>query len=314
MARPARGAGSVVLAIAMVLAIGTGLYAASGASRVARASNDPSFARARAHDLRVALTEARWRGRRLRRWPSDPGRRLVARRRSAWCPPRSMPRGGAHRAGAGPDRRSACHRHRRWTACGPGPAEPSGPGRRARPTTPCSNAAFARHLRTAPRGHRADPAPGERPLRGSGPRPPSTSSSVGGPAFGGEAASRWCSPSLTTAQRAAGRARRSTSSSSPSGVDVEAGERRVRAALRRRLPGLGATVTRAHEGAGPPRPLPRRPEGDQRILNVFAFLCWAGRRSRPSTWSAGSWRPRAGRSASGWRWACRPGRLPSGRC
>ena len=303
-----------VVATALVIAIGTGLYAGLGGMREWReSSNDLSFARLAYHDLRVDLSEGSFvRAGRLERALSalrEQGIVHVAEERM--IVPTQVDASRAGRTVLVPGQivgmPPAPQVDRLWA----GPGRTLGP-RDARTDNAVLDVAFARHYGLPASSTVRIPRLGNVRYVGQGLSPQYFL--VSGPASSAARRhSRWCT--RRCARAAGGGTRRACQRAAcrfPSGVDVEAGERQVRAALAGAA-GIGTTVTRGTKERAY-RVLYDDARSDQRILNVFAFLVLGGAAfaafnliSRVVEWSAG-------RSESGWRWACRPGRLPCVPC
>jgi putative ABC transport system permease protein len=270
-----------VVATALVIAIGTGLYAGLGGTREWRErSNDLSFAQLAYHDLRVDLSEGSFvRAGALERAlrelreqgvvrvaeerlivptqvdASRPGRTVLVPGQIVGIPSRA--------AGAGVDELRASA-GRTLTAAD------------ARRDVVVLDLAFARHFGLPDSGTVRIPRLGRVRYVGQGLSPQFFL--VSGPGFfGGEATFAVMYAPLRAAQRAAGRAGRVNEvliRLAP-GADVRRGEREVQAALARALPGVGTTVTRGTEERAY-RILYDDARSDQRLLNVFAYLVLGG--------------------------------------
>ena len=266
-----------VVATALVIAIGTGLYAGLGGMREWRErSNDLSFAQLAYHDLRVELSQGDYLGAgRLRRVADGvPGVRAAQERmvvptqvdasgdgRTVLVPGQIV--GMPLRAGSRVDTLAA------------------DAGRVLRPgdtrkDVVVLDSAFAEHYGL--------PAAGRVRLAGLGPvRYVGQAQSpqfflVSGPGlFGGEATFAVVYAPLRLAQRAAakrGQVNEAVLRLTP-GADVERAERELRSALDRALPGVGTTITKGSEEPAY-RVLYSDARSDQRILDVFAYLVLGG--------------------------------------
>jgi putative ABC transport system permease protein len=271
-----------VLATALVIAMGTGLYAGLGGMREWREqSNDLSFAQLSYHDLRVDLSEGAYvRAGRLAHTLGDLRRAgVVSVAEERLIVPTQV---DASRPGR--------------TVLVPGQIvgiPPQGPGRphvdevwagRGRAITPADarrnvaviDLAFARHYDLPATGTVRMPGLGRVGVVGQGLSPQYFL--VSGPGFfGGEATFAVVYAPLRAAQRAAGRPDRVNEllvRLAP-GTDRGRAEREVRAALAAGLPGIGTTVTRGTEERAY-RVLYDDARSDQRIFNVFAYLVLGG--------------------------------------
>ena len=266
-----------VAATALVIAMGTGLYAALGGLKEWRVkSNDASFAQLNYHDLRVTLSEGSYvPAKRLKQALAGLGgtvarsqERLVVQTqidassggRSVLVPGRivGMPvRAGSIDGVAAMEGRTL---------------EPADAGRRVA----VLDRSFAKFYDLPASGHVRLSQGGRIRYVGQGLSPQYFLVPTGG-GFASEATLAVAYMPLRAAQAVAARPgevnelvvelRR--------GVDVPAAERRVEAALRSSLPGVGFETTRGSEEDAY-RILYRDADNDQRMYNVFAFLILAG--------------------------------------
>ena len=219
-------------------------------------SNDLSFAQLAYHDLRVDLSEGSYvRAGRLERALSD-APRAGHRARRGGAHDRAHAGGrlarGAHRAGAGPDRRHATGVPRVDRAMGRAPAERSGPGDARTRQSRCSTSRSPVTTDCRPRAPCASPRLGTVRYVGQGLSPQYFL--VSGPGFfGGEATFAVVYAPLRAAQRAAGRAGRVNEllvRLAP-GLDVAAGERRSARCPGRRRCLASARPSRAARRSAP---------------------------------------------------------------
>jgi len=267
-----------VVATALVIAIGTGLYAGLGGMREWRErSNDLSFAQLAYHDLRVDLSEGSFvRAGRLERALSalrEQGIVRVAEERMIVPTQVDASRAGrtvlvpGQIVGMPPGPRV----DRVWAGTGRalGPAD-------TRTGAAVLDLAFARHYGLPGSGTVRIPGLGRVRYVGHGLSPQFFL--VSGPGFfGGEATFAVVYAPLAAAQRASGRPGRVNEllvRLAP-GANVAQGERQVHAALTQALPEVGTTLTRGTEERAY-RVLYDDARSDQRILNVFAYLVLFG--------------------------------------
>lgn len=271
-----------VLATALVIAIGTGLYAGLGGMQDWReGSNDLSFEQLSHHDLRIDVSEGAFvRAGRLSRAldglrragvvgvaeerlvvptqvdASRPGRTVLVPGQIVGVPPQRPGRPHVDEVWAGPGRSLT-------------PAD-------ARRDVAVLDLAFARHYGLPATGTVRMPVLGRMRVVGHGLSPQYFL--VSGPGFfGGEATFAVVYAPLRAAQRAASRPETVNEllvRLAP-GADPDRAEREVRAALAAALPGIGTTVTRGTEERAY-RVLYDDARSDQRILNVFAYLVLGG--------------------------------------
>jgi len=271
-----------VLATALVIAIGTGLYAGLGGMREWRErSNDLSFEQLSYHDLRIDVSEGTFvRAGRLAR-ALDGLRRagvvsvveerlIVPTQVDASRPGRTVLVPGQI-VGIPPQRAGRPHVDEMWAGAGRAltPAD-------ARREVAVLDLAFARHYGLPATGTVRMPALGRVGVVGHGLSPQHFL--VSGPGFfGGEATFAVVYAPLRAAQRAAGRpgAVNELLVRLAPGADPDRAERDVRAALAATLPGIGTTVTRGTEERAY-RVLYDDARSDQRIFNVFAYLVLGG--------------------------------------
>lgn len=271
-----------VLATALVIAIGTGLYAGLGGMEEWRVeSNDLSFEQLSYHDLRIDVSEGTFvRAGRLAR-ALDGLRRagvvsvaeerlIVPTQVDASRPGRTVLVPGQI-VGIPPQRAGRPRVDEVW----------AGEGRTLSPTDARRNVAvldlaFASHYGLPATGTVRMPALGRVGVVGQGLSPQYFL--VSGPGFfGGEATFAVVYAPLRAAQRAAGRpgtVNELLVRLAP-GADRDRAERDVRAALAAALPGIGTTVTRGTEESAY-RVLYDDARSDQRIFNVFAYLVLGG--------------------------------------
>ena len=256
----------LVVALALVIALATGMAAGLGSVQTWRdGSADASFERLRFHDLRLALTEgSAVPAGSLRRLATaiPPRRARCPPRRSAWwCRPRSTPRATDPRC-----------------SCPGGWSGPPWAGRRS--TRPPSSAAGAwspgtravrsRSSRRTSREHYELPArgvvriSGGRAIRyvGQGRQPEYFVVTTPGAGFGAEANFAVLFMPLSSVQALSGmkgRVNELVLRLAP-GADAAAIGRSLRRPSRGCCPGVGSTVTLRIAGGGPPPHLRRREE------------------------------------------------------
>jgi putative ABC transport system permease protein len=273
-----------VAATALVIAIGTGLYAGLGGLRSWREeSNDLSFAKLAYHDLRVDLSEGSYvrAGRLIRalRRMRERGAVSVAEERLVVPTQVDATRPGRTVLVPGqivgvPLASGEPRVDRLW----------AGAGRVLRASDAGRNVAvlgheFARHYDLAPSGRvRLGTLGGVRYVgQGYSPQHFVTTGAGGSGVFGGEATFAVVYAPIEVAQRSIGRVGRVNELllRVRRGTRVPAVERDVRSALSTALPGVGVTVTRGTEEASY-RLLYDDARNDQRIFNVFAYLLLGG--------------------------------------
>ena len=282
--RDLKGRWLLVVAIALVLAIGTGIYSGLGSlENWRKASNDASFAALNAHDLKITMTEGS-------RAPAGTLRKVVeslpaADQVSAVSERLILPtQFEIARPGQGPLVTGGQIVGSQLGPHGPpvdGVAAESGRGLRGGDSgQPIAvlDASYGTPARSASSGH----APGRRredaAIRRAGALARSTSSSPGpaGGDFGGaEASFAVVFTSLETAQRIAGGAPSVNDAvlTLRPGADQALVRRQLEAALARSVPGTEVT-TLADEPAH--RILYKDAEGDQQMFEIFAYLILAG--------------------------------------
>jgi putative ABC transport system permease protein len=268
--RDARSRATTLIALALVVAIGAGLFATLGAMKAWRvASADASFAALRAHDVRLTLQEGAF---------AREGQ-LAAVARSvddveALEERLSVP--VQLRVRAGGRTVLAAGRLVGAPADGAVDALSIGPGRAPGDGAAVLEHNFARHHALPPAGA---VRVGDRRLAyvGHAMAPEWFVVARGGAVWGAEATYGGVFARLATAQDLAGRpgAVNDIVVRLRAGADPEAAARALERALASRLPGLsGSTTTLREENAH--RFLYRDAENDQRVLIVFALLILAG--------------------------------------
>jgi putative ABC transport system permease protein len=309
----------LVAAIAVVIAIGTGLYSGLGSLENWRKdSNDASFAALNAHDLEIELAEGSFaRPGELRSLvESIPDSAAITRAEERLIVPTQVEIG---RRGAAPLLASA-----ELVGTGLREADPVdgyaadagrnlGRGDEGRPTA-LLEALFGRYHELPDSGSLRVTG-GER-LRyvglGTSPEYFLVTRPGGGDFGGSEASFAVVFTSLRTVQRLTGSplvndlALRLLPGSDPGAV-------REQLELAVKARGLGADVTELEDEPAH-RVLYRDAEGDQQLFNIFAMLILAGAALRPSTSPPGSSRHSAARSASAWRSGRRLASSRSARC
>lgn len=264
-----------VVATALVIAIGTGLYAGLGGMREWRErSNDLSFAELAYHDLRVDLSQGDYlRAGRLRGVLRDvPG---VMEAEERMIVPTQVDASTAGRTVLVPGQIVGMPPRARVDTLAPEAGRGLGPGD-ARREVIVLDRAFADHYGLPPAGRVR--LAGLGPVRYVGQALSPQFFLVSGTGmFGGEATFAVVYAPLGVAQRAAGepgQVNEAVLRLAP-GADVAQAERDLRAALARALPGVGTTVTKGTEEPAY-RILYRDARSDQRILDVFAYLVLGG--------------------------------------
>ena len=295
-----------VLSIALLLALGVGMYAAMSSMSVWRVdSADSSFAALRMHDLRVSLVEgstARARARCGRPWRAQRRRADVAAAAERLVVPnagrRLHGRADDHRPGA--DRRDAAGADVDTLDVRAGRLPAAG----GRPAVALEHN-FARHY-DLPAARGADARGGQRDVRRPGARarvlhrhragrrlrrrggvrrrlrPPADRPDAGRAARPGQPARRAPAPGRRPRRRA----------------------RQLARALTRRCRHRGGFTVTGRDQEPAHRLIYKDAEGDQEMLDIFAFLILGGATFAAFNLIAASSRRSGARSASAWRWGC----------
>jgi len=273
----------LVLAIALLIAIGSGTYAGFGSVSIWRKdSNDKSFALLNSHDVRVTLSEGSYtrQGELERALRSIRDSSAVRQAQERLVIPTQVDASTGSSAVLAPGRIVGID------VSGPGAAIDRvfvERGRGLRPNEDGRSVAvlesgFAEENDLPVRGALRISSDAKLRYVGQGRSPDYflVVDETGG-FIGGEAAFGVVFTPLRTAQRIAGHpgAVNELVLTLRPGVDVAAAERAVRRAFAAELPGRGITVTRGADEAVH-RILYRDAEGDQKLLNVFALLMLAG--------------------------------------